>query len=298
MNIRIGTNPTAWTNDDLPELGGDISLDVCLQESRMAGYAGTEMGWKFPRTSSELGEVLRRHDLQLASGWWNGKALQSDVETEFAAIQPHLQLLKDLGAKHVVYGESSNGRIGGIWNPISQRPSLAAEEWKTYGAKLTELSKRMSDFGVGMAFHHHMGTVVESDEDVDRLMEATGPVVGLAFDSGHCALSGGDPVALCDRHKQRIVHVHCKDVRTDKLLRARNKDLSFMDAILDGVFTVPGDGGVDFASILKTLKSVEYSGWLVVEAEQNPEKAPPLFFARLGFENLSKLANSAGFNVG
>lgn len=297
MSIKIGTNPIAWTNDDLPELGGDIPLDVCLQETRKAGYAGTEMGGKFPRSPNKLREVLAAHDLQLVSGWWDGKAHENDVETEFSSILPHLKLLKELGARHVVYGEGSNGRIGGIWNPISQRPSLASDEWNCYGAKLTELSNRMADFGVGMALHHHMGTIIESDEDVDRIMDVTGPSVGLAFDTGHCLLSGGDPIALCKNHKDRIVHVHCKDVRTDKLVKARANDMSFMDAILDGVFTVPGDGGVDFDTILKTLNEVNYSGWLVVEAEQNPEKAPPYHFAKLGYDNLSEIAKAAGFCV-
>lgn len=297
MSIKIGTNPIAWTNDDLPELGGDIPLDICLQQARQAGYAGTEMGGKFPRSPDKLREVLAAHDLQLVSGWWDGKAHENDVETEFASILPHLKLLKELGAKHVVYGESSNGRTGGIWNPMSQRPVLASEEWKVYAAKLTELSNRMADLGVGMAFHHHMGTLIESDEDVDRIMDATGLSVGLAFDTGHCLLSGGDPVALCKNHKDRIVHVHCKDVRTDKLVKARTNDMSFMDAILDGVFTVPGDGGVDFDSILKMLSDAHYSGWLVVEAEQNPEKAPPYHFAKLGYDNLSVMAETAGFSL-
>lgn len=298
MNIKIGTNPIAWTNDDLPELGGEISLEQCLQETRKAGYSGTEMGGKFPRSPDKLRKVLAGNDLQLVSGWWDGKLHENDVETEFTSVLPHLKLLKELGAKHVIYGESSNGRIGSIWNPISQRPVLTSEEWKPYAAKLTHLSERMADFGVGMAFHHHMGTVIESDEDVDRIMDATGPSVGLAFDTGHCLLSGGDPIALCKRHRNRIVHVHCKDVRTDKLVKARTNDMSFMDAILDGVFTVPGDGGVDFDTILKTLKAIDYSGWLVVEAEQNPEKAPPYHFAKLGYDNLSTIAKTAGFHIG
>lgn len=297
MSIKIGANPIAWTNDDMPELGGDTSLDVCLREMRQAGFSGTEMGGRYPRESSDLRDILDAHDLQLVSGWWEGNTLENDIDTAFQSSLPHLKLLRDLGAKHVVYGEGSMGRHGGIWNPISQRPSIAASNWKAYGDKLTQIADRMADFGVAMAFHHHMGTIVESDGDVDRLMEVTGPSVGLLFDTGHCLLSGGNPVELCKRHKDRIVHVHCKDVRPVELTKTRAHDLSFMRAILDGIFTVPGDGCIDFPTILKTLKEANYQGWLVVEAEQDPRKAPPFHYASLGYGNLSAMVRDAGFEI-
>ena len=176
-------------------------------------------------------------------------------------------------------------------------PKLTDDEWPAYGRKLTGLAERMADFGVRMAFHHHMGTIVETDAEVDRLMAVTGPAVGLLFDSGHSSFSGGDPVALATRNLKRINHVHCKDVRGPVLARARKDDLSFMQAVLDGIFTVPGDGNVDYATILKRLSDAGYSGWLVVEAEQDPRKAIPLTYARLGYDNLVRLASAAGFDV-
>jgi inosose dehydratase len=297
MSVKIGINPITWTNDDVPELGGDTPLETCLAETREAGFLGTELGGKFPRQAPALAEVLSRHGLQLVSGWWDGRMLEREVDAEFEAVLPHLTLLRDVGAKIVVYADTSNGRHDGIWQPISNRPRLADEEWAAYGRKLTALAERMAEFGVRMAFHHHMGTIVESEGEVDRLMASTGPEVSLLFDSGHSAFAGGDPVALATRHLTRINHVHCKDVRPAILARARAEDMSFMDAVLAGIFTVPGDGGIDYATILKRLYDRGYEGWLVVEAEQDPAKAHPLTFARMGYANLTRLANEAGFAV-
>ncbi|MER9856407.1 MULTISPECIES: myo-inosose-2 dehydratase [unclassified Mesorhizobium] len=297
MSVKIAINPITWTNDDVPELGGDTPLEQCLSEIRQAGYAGTELGGKYPRESAALKAVLAAHQLELAGGWWDGRLYERDVETEFEAILAHLTLLKDLGAKHAVYADTSMGRHDGIWQPISNRPRLREEEWEGYGRKLTDLAERMAQFGVELAYHHHMGTIVETDDEVDRLMSVTRAPVGLLFDSGHSAFSGGDPLALCTRHAERIVHVHCKDVRVDVLRQARERDLSFMDAVLEGIFTVPGNGGVDFPFILKTLAEAGYSGWLVVEAEQDPKKAHPLTYAKMGHENLARMAAAGGLLV-
>jgi inosose dehydratase len=297
MSVKIGINPITWTNDDVPELGGDTPLETCLSETREAGYLGTELGGKFPRQASALAQALSIHNLELVSGWWDGRMLERDVDAEFDAVLPHLALLRDVGARLVVYADTSHGRHDGIWQPISNRPRLADEDWAGYGRKLTALAGRMADFGVHMAFHHHMGTIVESDGEVDRLMASTGPEVGLLFDSGHSAFAGGDPVALATRHLARINHVHCKDVRPAILARARAGDMSFMDAVLAGIFTVPGDGGIDYATILKRLHDHGYEGWLVVEAEQDPAKAHPLTYARMGHANLTRLAREAGFTI-
>jgi inosose dehydratase len=297
MNVRIGINPITWTNDDVPELGGDTPLETCLAETKQAGYAGTELGGKFPRDAAVLRPILESHGLSLISGWYDGRCDEKSVEDEMEAITPHLTLLRDMGATHVVYADTSRGRHGAIWGPISQRPQLAADEWPTYGRKLTRLAERMADFGVGMAFHHHMGTIVETDEEVGLLMRHTGDAVGLLYDSGHSIFSGGDPVALVRAHVDRIVHVHCKDSRRAILDRARSEDMSFMGAVMEGIFTVPGDGMIDYPTILKVLHEAGYSGWLVVEAEQDPKKANPLTYATTGFRNLSQMAKEAGFTV-
>ena len=297
MTVKIGINPITWSNDDVPALGGDTPLETCLSETAQAGYRGTELGGKFPRQSAELGPILSSYGLELVSGWYDGRILDRTVDQEFAAITPHLTLLRDLGAKVVVYADTSRGRHDGIFAPISERPRLADGEWQAYGEKLTKLADRMAAFGVGMAFHHHMGTIVETDDEIGRLMEATGDSVGLLFDTGHCLFSGGDPASLLKRHLDRIVHFHCKDVRQSVLEQARREDMSFMVAVMKGIFTVPGDGAVDFLSLLKPLAQRGYEGWIVVEAEQDPAKAHPLTYASKGYASLLDTARKAGFEV-
>jgi inosose dehydratase len=297
MSVRIGINPITWTNDDMPELGGDTSVDTCCAEARQAGYSGIEMGGKFPKDPEAMKALMARHHLALVSGWYSGRAHALDVKQEFEEALPHLDLLKANGCKYVVYADTSGGAHSGIDTPISNRPKLPQGDWKTYGHKLTELAEKMADFGVRMAFHHHMGTVVETDQEVDKLMANTGQAVGLLFDSGHSAFSGGDPIALAKRHAKRVVHVHCKDSRKPILDKARATDQSFLRAVLDGIFTVPGDGQIDFLAILKVLHDAGYAGWLVVEAEQDPAKAHPLTYAKMGYESLRKAASQAGFQI-
>jgi inosose dehydratase len=297
MTVRIGTNPIAWSNDDLPSLGGDTPLDVCLSEAKQAGYSGIEMGGKFPKTSAELRPILQRHGLQLVSGWFSGLAFEREPAAEWEALLPHLTLLRDMGCRHVVYADVSGRAEDALWQPVSRRPRLADDDWPAYGRKLTALAEKMAGFGVGMAFHHHMVTIVESEADIDRLMAATGEAVGLLFDSGHTTFAGGNPVALLRRHAKRVVHVHCKDVRPDVLAAARAEDKSFLQAILDGVFTVPGDGSVEFPALLEILAEARYSGWLIVEAEQDPVKAPSLQYARMGYDNLTDMARHAGLKI-
>jgi inosose dehydratase len=296
MAVRLGINPITWSNDDMPELGGDIPLETCLAETCEAGYAGTELGGKFPRASAELEPILAHHRLKLVSGWFDGHILEREVAAEFAAIEPHLTLLRDLGCTVVVYADTSR-RNGEIFAPLSERPRLAEEDWPAYGRKVTALAERMAAFGVRMAFHHHMGTIVQTDTEIDRLMATTGEAAGLLFDTGHCLFAGGDPAALLSRHITRVAHVHCKDVRRAVLDKALADDASFMGSVLEGVFTVPGDGCIAFTPLLRHLRAADYAGWLVVEAEQDPRKAHPLTYARLGFRNLRAMAIEAGFDV-
>lgn len=297
MPVRLAINPITWSNDDHPSLGGEIPLETCLRETREAGFAGTEFGFKFPHGTPELTAVLRKHDLDLVSAWYDGRILEKEIEAEFDAILPHLTMLKDQGCKLVVYADTSRGRHGGIFQPVSQRPKLADDEWAAYGRKITTLAEKFADFGVGMAFHHHMGTFVETDAEVDRLMAVTGEAVGLLFDTGHCVYAHGDPQALLERHVGRINHVHCKDIRRPVLEQAWAGDWSFMDAVLAGIFTVPGDGSVAYLPLLQRLQEARYEGWLVVEAEQDPAKAHPLTYATMGYRNLLKLARDAGMLV-
>jgi inosose dehydratase len=297
VKVRIGINPITWTNDDVPELGGDTPLETCLAETKQAGYAGTELGGKFPRDAGILKPIMARYGLDVISGWYDGRCAERDVAAEMEAIRPHLALLKAMGSSHVVYADTSLGRHGAIWGPISERPSLTPEDWPAYGRKLTQLAERFADFGVRMAFHHHMGTIVETDEEVSLLMRHTGEAVGLLYDTGHSIFSGGDPLRLIKKHVKRVVHVHCKDAREAVLDKARREDMSFMAAVMEGIFTVPGDGIIDYPAILTVLAQNGYSGWLVVEAEQDPKQAHPLTYAAMGFKNLKRLATEAGFTV-
>jgi inosose dehydratase len=292
MSIRLGTNPIAWSNDDLRELGGATPLETCLAEARQAGFAGIELGHKFPRTAPELRAVLQRHGLALVSGWYSSALLTRDATAEMAAMRPHLDLLKAFGCSVLILAETSNAVHGDRSIPLSRRRMLAATEWQPFVGRLTQLADMIAAEGVSIAYHHHMGTVVQSAEEIDRLMTTTGPALKLLLDTGHATFAGADPAALGRRWRERIVHVHCKDVRHDVMEQARRADWSFLDAVVAGVFTVPGDGRVDFAAVLRTLRG--YDGWLVIEAEQDPEKANPLRYATMGRNYLAAAAIEAG----
>jgi inosose dehydratase len=287
--VRIGVNPIGWTNDDLETLGDDITLDTCLDEARRAGYAGIELGRKFPRRPAELRDVLQRHQLDLVSGWYDAHLARHGAKEEIAAMQDHAGLLAALGATTVVFAEGTGSVHGRLGVPLSSRPRLAEGDWSRFGEALTEVAEQLAGRGMRLAYHHHMGTVVETEAEIDRLMRATGPAVGLLLDTGHLMYSGGDVLGVARRHADRIAHVHCKDVRPAVLAEARRRDQSFLDAVVDGVFTVPGDGCVDYRALLETLREAGYDGWLVVEAEQDPKKAHPLTYARMGFAHLSRL---------
>jgi len=297
MSVALGINPITWTNDDMPELGGDIPLETCLSEARAAGYAGIELGGKFPREAPVLRPILARHDLGLVSGWYSAQLCRRSVADEIAAVTDHLDLLAAMGCPVMVFAEGHGSTDGNPAAPLSGRPVLADAAWPPFCAKLNEMARHLRARGVRLAFHHHMGTVVQTEAEIDRLMANTTADVGLLLDTGHLVFAGGDPVAVARRHGARIVHVHCKDVRAPVLTDVLRDDRSFLRAVLDSVFTVPGDGSIDFTAVLRELRQAGYAGWLVVEAEQDPAKAHPLTYARLGFDNLKRAAETAGFVV-
>ncbi|PHM22310.1 myo-inosose-2 dehydratase [Xenorhabdus ehlersii] len=294
MAVQLGINPLTWTNDDLPSLGAETPLETCLTEGRQAGFAGFELGNKFPRQAQILGPILAAHDLKLVSGWYSAELLTRSVEEEIAAVQSHLTLLRELGATVMVFAEVTHCIHGNQGKPVHLRPLFPAERWQEYGEKLTEFARYTQSQGVQVAYHHHMGTVIERAEDIDNLMENTGEEVGLLLDTGHLTFAGDDPLTVAKRWCKRINHVHCKDIRPDVLKDVKNRKTSFLDAVLSGVFTVPGDGCVDYPAIFAILKENNYHGWLVVEAEQDPAVAHPLTYATLGYLNLHKFAREAG----
>jgi inosose dehydratase len=193
----------------------------------------------------------------------------------------------------MVHAEVSRAIHGERTTPLSKRPVLSESDWALLIPRMTEFGKRLKARGLHLAYHHHMGTVIESQADVDRLMASTGPEVGLLLDTGHLTFAGGDPVKAARQHAQRVVHVHCKDIRADVMKDVKARDLPFLAAVLEGVFTVPGDGCVDYAAVLPPIAAAGYAGWLVVEAEQDPAKAHPLTYARLGHDNLARFAAAA-----
>ena len=294
MPVRLGINPIGWTNDDMPELGDDTPLEVCLREAREAGYDGIELGRKFPRSATELRPLFVRHGLSLVSGWHGARLRTRSAREEIEAMQPAIALLEELGCSVMVFAEESGSVHAQRAVPRSRRPTLDPHEWPRFGERLTKVAEYVRRRGLRLAYHHHIGTVVETEEEIERLMEVSGEPVGLLLDTGHLTYAGGHLIRVARRHAQRLAHVHCKDVRPGVLAEVRRDDRSFLNAVLAGVFTVPGDGLVDYGALLSVLKSAGYSGWLVVEAEQDPAVANPAAYARLGFLNLSRAVAAAG----
>jgi myo-inosose-2 dehydratase len=293
--IRVGANPIGWSNDDMRELGGETPLEVCLAEAAAVGFMGMELGHKFPREPGALRAALAPFGLACVSGWYSAELLVRDAEAEMAALAPHLDLLAAMGATVLVFAETSNAIHGDRGTPLSRRPVLRGSAWARFGARMTEVAERTLARGVRLVYHHHMGTCVQSEADIDALMAVTGDAVGLLLDTGHATWGGADPAALARRHRARIHHVHAKDARADVMARAGPGDWSFLDSVLEGVYTVPGDGMVDFAAVFRELP--DYDGWVVVEAEQDPAKAHPLTYARKGYGYLRHVLARTGFAV-
>jgi inosose dehydratase len=292
MAVSLGINPLTWTNDDIPELGGETPLQTCLTEAHIAGYEGIELGNKFPRTREALHPLLDKNGLALVSGWYGARLLERDAGEEIEAMEDHLVLLAGMGCQVMVFADVSGADTN---LPMSSRPQLRDGQWSQFAERLTAVAEHLAGRGVAMAYHHHMGTVIQSEDEVDRLMELTGPAVGLLLDTGHLAYAGGESVSVIRRHASRINHIHCKDVRPGGLLeRAWDQDWSFLRAVVEGVFTVPGDGSIDYAAVIGALKDGGYEGWLVVEADQDPAKAHPLTYARMGHRALAKVVQASG----
>lgn len=297
MAIRIGANPIGWSNDDLPEIGGATPLETCLGEAREAGIEGMELGNKFPREPEALKAALAPFGLACIGGWHSVALLNRSAREEFEAAKQHRDLLRAMGTDVFIVAETSNCIHGKRDVPLSRRPKLADGDWAGYGARMTELAELLAAEGLKLCYHHHMGTIVESEADIHRFMENTRPPVNLLLDTGHATWGGSDPAALAALYRTRISHFHAKDVRRGVMEQARREDWSFLDAVLGkgedlGVYTVPGDGMVDYPAVFRALQN--YSGWVVIEAEQDPEKAEPLAYAKRGVATLKRDLADAG----
>ncbi len=294
MSITFGVSPIAWINDDMPELGGDTPLTSVLKDIAEIGFAGSELGGAFPRDPATLGALLKNYGLSLVGGWYSCELLLRDAQAEIAALQDHLALLKAMGSKVFVMCETSNAIHSQRTIPLKSRPHLAPAEWVRFGARLSEVADYINAQGLKMAYHHHLGTVVQDAADLEAFFAHTRPNVGVTLDTGHAVLGGIDPFDVIVRYPERINHVHCKDVRQAVFAATAGKTESFLEGVLAGMFTVPGDGSINFNRLMTVLKSIGYCGWIIIEAEQDPAKADPRAFAQLGLSTLRAAAQFGG----
>lgn len=290
--IRIGANPIGWSNDDMPELGGHIPLEQCLTEAKSVGFEGMELGNKFPRDAALLRPILAAHGLDLVSGWYSTFLIERSPEEELKAARSHADLLKAMGCTVLIAAECTRTVHGTRGAPLSTRPVMTDAEWDRFNAGLTRFAELLADEGLTLVYHHHMGTVVQTEAEIDRMMAGTGPAVKLLLDTGHATWGGADPAALARRYRDRIAHIHAKDVRPAVKAESEKGDWSFLESVVAGVYTVPGDGCVDYVSVLREVP--DYAGWIVIEAEQDPEKAIPIVYAKLGYDNLVRFIAEAG----
>lgn len=298
--ILYGTNPIAWSNDDDRNLGAHITLDQCLDETAEIGFDGIEKGHKFPQEPAALKAVLEPRKLLYVSGWHSLNLLVNPVEEEKKAMQPALDLLKAMGSKVIIVCETSNAIHGNNDKPLSERPVLEEARWEEFGAGVEALAEYAAAQGIALVYHHHMGTVVQSEDEIDLLMQHTGPHAKLLLDTGHCLFGGGDPERVAKKHMGRVGHIHAKNVRPAIATEVRDQSLSFLEGVRRGVFTVPGDvdGGVDFVPVLKVAADKAYQGWLVIEAEQDPDIRNPYEYQSLGLKSLKSFAREAGLDKG
>ena len=297
MSVKLGIAPIAWSNDDMPELGGETSLEQCLEEASLAGFIGIESGGKFPKTSKELLPKLNNYNLNLCSGWYGGNLRKNSIDEEKQLIRNQLDLFKDCNAPCIVFAEVSGSIQGDPNRKLSTRPQMDSEEWSSFCKKMSEMAKFLEGEGMPLAYHHHMGTVIETQEDTIRLLENTDESVKLTLDTGHMLFAQGNSKKILEDFSNRIIHIHCKDIRKDVLDNSLKNDLSFRGAFLEGAFTVPGDGCIDYKPLFDILKTKNYSGWLVVEAEQDPAKANPFEYAKIGYKYLTETLKNSDIEI-
>lgn len=287
--MLVGVNPIAWWNADFPELGDGVALSRCLSEIRQAGYAGTELGHGFPTDARELSAMLEQHELALISGWYPSRVLARAIDEEERAFADFAAFLAAAGARYAVVAELTHcvQRDRAAALRFRAGPSvLASAEWARLAHGMERLAAVAREHGLELAYHPHVGTVVQDESQVVELVERTSKAVRLTADTGHIRLAGDDPARFFARFQERIALVHLKDVRAPVVEQIMRTPTSFYDAVVAGVFTVPGDGDIDFSGVLDVLRGSGYDGWLVVEAEQDPRKADPFVYAKKGRETL------------
>lgn len=292
-NVKIGISPLTWTNDDLPELGGHIAFEECIKEMAQAGYVGCEIGNKFPEDVQLLSTALAPHDLQIASQWFStffttesDEPDEADKQKTIDGFIKQMQFLKAMGANLINVCEQG-GSIQGADLPLfgNNKPCFSDKQWNNLIDGLHEIGDIAKQNDMQVAYHHHMGTGVQTADELDLLMSNTDPeLVSLIFDSGHLVYADIDPLSIIENYGHRIKHVHLKDIRRDVLNKVAQQNMSFLDSVRASVFTVPGDGCIDFPALFNALAELDYQGWFIVEAEQDPNIAHPLTYAKKGRE--------------
>lgn len=281
-NVKLGIAPIAWTNDDLSELGGENTFRQCVSEMALAGFTGSEVGNKYPRDPAVLKPMLELRGIEICNAWFSTFLISRPYEQTEAAFKEHVAFLAAMGAKVVGVSEQSYSTQGIQSRPVFEgKYEMNDAQWDTLCDGLNRLGRlSLEEYGVALTFHHHMGTVVQSAAETDRLMAGTDPAyVSLLFDSGHFAYCGEDPTELVRRYAKRIKHVHLKDIRPEVVAQVRENRWSFLEGVRQGAFTIPGDGCVEFDPIFACLAESGYEGYMVVEAKQDPAKADPLEYA-------------------
>lgn len=279
--VKLGIAPIAWTNDDMPELGKENTFEQCVSEMALAGFTGSEVGNKYPRNVEVLKRALEIRGVKIAAAWFSSFLTTKPFEETASAFVEHRDFLHAMGAEVIVVSEQGHSVQGMMDTPVlSKKPHFTEEEWGKLAKGLEKLGEIAAEKGMKIVYHHHMGTGVQTFEEIDKLMEMTDPkLVYLLFDTGHLTFSDVDPEAVLRKYIGRIKHVHLKDIRQDKLAKVKKEDMSFLNAVKSGVFTVPGDGMINYDPLFKILDENNYEGWFIVEAEQDPAEANPLEYA-------------------
>ncbi|MCE5002453.1 myo-inosose-2 dehydratase [Staphylococcus pseudoxylosus] len=289
-NIRYACAPIAWTNDDMPELGSENSFEQCISEMALAGYEGTEIGNKYPRNPEVLKSYLEPRGLSIASAWISLYLTSKPYEVTAEAFIKHRDFLYEMGAKVIVVSEQGNSIQGKLDKALYiDKPTFTEEEWQLLSEGLEKLGELAHEKDMEIVYHHHMGTGIQTTEEIDELMERTSKDnVSLLFDTGHLVVSGENPIEIFNKHVDRIKHIHFKDVRPEIKEAVDKENQCFLDGVRKGMFTVPGDGAIDFEPILNLIYQSDYKGWIVVEAEQDPSVANPFIYAKKAKEYMAQ----------
>ncbi len=290
--IKLGIAPIGWTNDDMPDLGGEITFEQCVSEMALAGYKGCEIGNKYPKTVEGMHEYLDIRGLEIANRWFSSFILTKPFEEVEKDFRENCEFLKGCGAKRIGASEQSYSIQGQMETPVFEKKYVMNdEEWKKFTDGLSKLGNIAKEYGITLVYHHHMGTVVQTAEEIDKMMDMCDPdAVYLLFDTGHLAYCGEDYMAVLKKYAKRIKHVHLKDIRPEIVAKVKAESLSFLQGVRLGAFTVPGDGTIDFKPVFDVLDEADYEGWMLVEAEQDPAIANPFKYAKMAREYIAEKA--------